>query len=132
MRPTTGGKLIRIPKIWWARHIRGVETESLSEETMEYLSCHLQMGSLVLFGKSFSRTCGKTLVSNGRETTFWCSKVNLNGLECLWRLRKLKVLKLRDMDHIQDIKLVCLMLLEENPDLRIEGVDYEDTKILEA
>lgn len=60
-----------------------------------------------------------------------CSKVNLNGLECLWRLRKLKVLKLRDMDHIQDIKLVCLMLLEENPDLRIEGVDYEDTKILE-
>ena len=62
----------------------------------------------------------------------WCSKVNLNGLECLWRLRKLKVLKLRDMDHIQDIKLVCLMLLEENPDLRIEGVDYEDAKILEA
>ena len=62
----------------------------------------------------------------------WFSKVNLNGLECLWRLRKLKVLKLRDMDHIQDIKLVCLMLLEENPDLRIEGVDYEDTKILEA
>ena len=40
-----------------------------------------------------------------------------NGLECLWRLRKLKTLILRDMDHVRDIKLICLMLLDIFPDL---------------
>jgi hypothetical protein len=40
-----------------------------------------------------------------------------NGLECLWRLRKLKTLILKDMDHIKDLKLICLMLLDIFPDL---------------
>ena len=40
-----------------------------------------------------------------------------NGLECLWRLRKLKKLILRDMEHVQDLKLLCLMLLDIFPDL---------------
>jgi len=61
-----------------------------------------------------------------------CKMVNLTGLEVLWRLRKLKVLKLKDMDHIPDLGLLCLMLLEENPHLQIVGVDYEDTKLLEG
>jgi len=61
-----------------------------------------------------------------------CKKVSLTGLEVVWRLRKLKVLKLKDMDHIADLRLVCLMLLDEFPHLRIVGVDYEDTKLLEG
>jgi len=61
-----------------------------------------------------------------------CRRVNLGGLEAIWRLRKLKVLKLKDMDHIADLRLLCLMLLEEFPQLRIVGVDYEDTKLLEG
>jgi len=53
-----------------------------------------------------------------------CQKLNWNGLECLWRLRKLKVLVLKDMEHIKDLDLLCLMLLEQLPDLEIRGVDY--------
>jgi len=53
-----------------------------------------------------------------------CKKLNWNGLECLWRLRKLKVLVLQDMEHIKDLDLLCLMLLEILPDLQIRGVDY--------
>ena len=53
-----------------------------------------------------------------------CQKLNWNGLQCLWRLRKLKVLVLKDMEHIKDLDLLCLMLLEQLPDLEIRGVDY--------
>lgn len=61
-----------------------------------------------------------------------CKMVKLSGLESIWRLRKLKVLKLRHMDHIDStsLNLLCLMLMEELPDLQIVGVDYEDTKVL--
>ena len=53
-----------------------------------------------------------------------CKALNWNGLECLWRLRKLKVLVLQDMEHIKDLNLLCLMLLDILPDLQIRGVDY--------
>ena len=53
-----------------------------------------------------------------------CKALNWNGLECVWRLRKLKVLVLQDMEHIKDLDLLCLMLLEILPDLQIKGVDY--------
>lgn len=53
-----------------------------------------------------------------------CTSLNWNGLECVWRLRKLKVLVLQDMDHIKDLDLLCLMLLEILPELQIRGVDY--------
>lgn len=61
-----------------------------------------------------------------------CKAVHHNGLEAIWRLRKLKTLVLRDMEHIDDLKLICLMLLEVLPDLEIRGVDYIDTKLLEG
>ena len=53
-----------------------------------------------------------------------CKALNWNGLECVSRLRKLKVLVLHDMEHIKDIDLLCLMLLDILPDLQIQGVDY--------
>ena len=56
-----------------------------------------------------------------------CKKLNWNGLECLWRLRKLKVLVLQDMEHIKDLDLLCLMLLDILPDLQIRGVDYMES-----
>jgi len=61
-----------------------------------------------------------------------CKLINISGLESLWRLRKLKVLTLKDMDHIPDLNLLCLMLVEEFPDLEIRGVDYENPKLLEG
>lgn len=61
-----------------------------------------------------------------------CRGLSMHNLECLWRLRKLKVLTLRDLDHIKDLKLLCLMLLEELPDLEIRGVDYADPQLLEG
>ena len=50
------------------------------------------------------------------DVNFWLHLLR-NGLECLWRLRKLKKLILKDMGHVRDIKLICLMLLDIFPDL---------------
>ena len=62
-----------------------------------------------------------------------CKALNWNGLECVWRLRRLKVLVLQDMEHIKDLDLLCLMLLEILPDLQIKGVDYmANAKVLLA
>jgi len=59
-----------------------------------------------------------------------CPDIDWNGLECLWRLKKLKTLVLYDMDHVKDLPLLCLMLLDIFPGLEIRGVDYIDTKLL--
>eukprot|EP00094_Tigriopus_californicus_P000489 TCALIF_00476-PA protein Name:"Similar to Atp5sl ATP synthase subunit s-like protein (Rattus norvegicus)" AED:0.12 eAED:0.13 QI:0/0/0/1/0/0/2/0/333 len=61
-----------------------------------------------------------------------CGGINLSGLECLWRLRKLKTLVLYDMDHVEHLGLLCLYLLELYPDLDIRGVEYIDVKLLEG
>nr|ACO15574.1 ATP synthase subunit s-like protein [Caligus clemensi] len=61
-----------------------------------------------------------------------CYRLDWNGIEPLARLRNLKVLVLHDLDHIEDLKLLCLLLLEVNPSLEIRGVDYIDTELLKA
>lgn len=61
-----------------------------------------------------------------------CRNVNWNALEPIWRLSNLQTLVLRDMNHIRDLKLICLMLLDVFPNLEIRGVDYIDTKLLEG
>jgi len=61
-----------------------------------------------------------------------CRGINWNGLECIWRLRNLKTLVIKDMDHVQDLTLICLMLLEVLPNLKIEGADYMDPTLLEG
>merc|ERR1711915_861523 len=35
-------------------------------------------------------------------------------------------------DHIQDLSLICLLLLDVLPNLKIEGVDYLDLELLEG
>jgi len=61
-----------------------------------------------------------------------CTKVNWNGFECLWRCSNLKVLVIKDMDHIQDLPLLCLMLLDILPNLKIQGAEYIDNTLLEG
>ena len=61
-----------------------------------------------------------------------CRAINWNGLECIWRLRNLKTLVIRDMEHVQDLQLICLMLLDCLPNLKIEGADYLDMELLEG
>jgi len=51
-------------------------------------------------------------------------KLDWNGLEVLWRLRNLKTLVLKDMGHVKDLNLICLLLLDVNPKLKIIGADY--------
>ncbi len=58
--------------------------------------------------------------------------MNWSGLECLWRLRRLKTLVLYDLEHVQDLKLLCVLLLEVFPHLDIRGVDYIDVDLLTA
>jgi len=61
-----------------------------------------------------------------------CRGLNWNGLEVLWRFRNLKTLVLKDMDHVEDLNLLCLLLLDVNPELRILGAEYLDLKLLEG
>jgi len=61
-----------------------------------------------------------------------CRSVNSNALEVLWRFRNLKTLVLKDMDHVDDLNLICLLLLDVFPKLRIVGAEYLDTKLLEG
>lgn len=61
-----------------------------------------------------------------------CAGVNWNGLEVLWRCSKLKVLVIKDMEHIQDLSLLCLMLLDVIPGLKIQGAEYLDLSLLEG
>jgi len=61
-----------------------------------------------------------------------CRKVNWNGLEVLWRCSNLKVLVIKDMDHVQDLTLICLLLLDVLPNLKIQGADYMDVSLLEG
>ena len=35
-------------------------------------------------------------------------------------------------DHIKDIKMICLMLLDILPNLEIRGVDYNDISLLKG
>merc|ERR1712226_358419 len=44
----------------------------------------------------------------------------------------LKVLVIKDMDHIQDLPLICLMLLDVIPGLKIMGAEYMDISLLEG
>ena len=61
-----------------------------------------------------------------------CRAINWNGMECIWRLRNLKTLVIKDMQHVQDLQLICLMLLDCLPNLKIEGADYLDMELLEG
>merc|ERR550519_572290 len=61
-----------------------------------------------------------------------CANIDWNALEVLWRCSKLKVLVIKDMDHVKDLALICLMLLDVIPGLTIKGADYMDTSLLEG
>jgi len=61
-----------------------------------------------------------------------CRKMNWNSIEVLWRFKNLKTLVLKDMDHVEDLSLVCLMLLDALPKLKIIGAEYMDLKLLEG
>jgi len=61
-----------------------------------------------------------------------CTKVNWNAMEVIWRCSNLKTLVIKDMDHVQDLTLICLMLLEVLPNLNIQGADYMETSLLEG
>jgi hypothetical protein len=59
-------------------------------------------------------------------------QMNWNSLEVLWRFKNLKTLVLKDMDHVEDLSLICLMLLDILPKLKIIGAEYLDLKLLEG
>lgn len=42
------------------------------------------------------------------------------------------MLVIKDMDHVQDLALICLLLLDVIPGLKIQGAEYMDTKLLEG
>lgn len=60
-----------------------------------------------------------------------CRALNWNGLEVLWRFKNLKTLVLKDMEHVEDLTMICLLLLDVFPDLKIIGAEYLDLKQLE-
>ncbi len=58
--------------------------------------------------------------------------LNGAGLECIWRLSNLKTLVVKDMDHVEDLALICLLLLGVLPNLKIEGAEYMDLELLKG
>lgn len=61
-----------------------------------------------------------------------CHKLNWNGLEIIWRFKNLKTLVLKDMNHVENLPLICLLLLDVLPKLKIVGAEYMDLKLLEG
>merc|ERR1719348_2063344 len=61
-----------------------------------------------------------------------CRGVDWNGLELVWRLANLKTLIIKDMEHIRDLSLICLLILDVLPKLKIEGADYLELELLEG
>ncbi|XP_039289037.1 distal membrane-arm assembly complex protein 2-like [Nilaparvata lugens] len=53
-----------------------------------------------------------------------CRKVTYRGLTCLYRMEKLKVLKVENIADSLEFQLSCLELEEAIPELKIEGVNY--------
>lgn len=76
------------------------------------------------------RVCGEFQDSLEHLDISGCRALNWNAIESLWRFRKLRTLVLHDMDHIKDLRLLCLMLLDVFPDLNIKGVDYANPDLL--
>ncbi|KAL7636337.1 UNVERIFIED_CONTAM: hypothetical protein RMT77_013096 [Armadillidium vulgare] len=51
-----------------------------------------------------------------------CPKITGKGLEVIAKFKKLKLLKLHGLEHIENAKLICLLIEECLPGIKIEGV----------
>ena len=60
-----------------------------------------------------------------------CENVTEKGIASLSRLQKLKNLHLGGHLRAQNLELVCVMLEELLPELRIQGVSYCDQSLLD-
>jgi hypothetical protein len=60
-----------------------------------------------------------------------CQNVTEKGIASLSRLRKLKNLHIGGHPRAQNLELVCVMLEELLPELRIQGVVYCDQSLLD-
>lgn len=60
-----------------------------------------------------------------------CTQVTDRGVAALARLRCLQTLNLEGLDSIRDIKLLCLLLEDELPEIKILGIDYMNPQALE-
>lgn len=64
-----------------------------------------------------------------------CTSVTENGIGALSKLHKLKTLRLSGLPRANNLPLVCLLLEDILPDLRVQGVEYisnpADLKTLE-
>ncbi|XP_013789160.2 ATP synthase subunit s-like protein isoform X2 [Limulus polyphemus] len=59
-----------------------------------------------------------------------CQQVTERGICTLHKLKNLKKLNLTGVSGVKNLELVCLLLEDVLPELRIEGVNYMDTSIL--
>ncbi|RZF40065.1 hypothetical protein LSTR_LSTR002468 [Laodelphax striatellus] len=53
-----------------------------------------------------------------------CKRITYRGLTCLYKMEKLKTLKVENIADSIEFQLACLELEEANPGLKIEGVEY--------
>jgi len=80
----------------------------------------------------FDRISGEYMTTLEYLDISGCTKLDWNALEVIWRFSNLKTLVMKDMEHVKDINMICLMLLDVNPNLKIIGVDYIDKTLLEG
>lgn len=53
-----------------------------------------------------------------------CTKVTQRGIGALARLRQLRTLNLTGLEGVKDVNLLCLLLRDELPHLKISGISY--------
>ncbi|XP_045115871.1 distal membrane-arm assembly complex protein 2-like isoform X1 [Portunus trituberculatus] len=60
-----------------------------------------------------------------------CTKVTERGIGALARLRQLRTLNITGLDGVKDIRLLCLLLKDDLPQLKISGINYFNPETLE-
>lgn len=80
----------------------------------------------------FDRITGEYMTSLEYLDISGCTNLDWNALEVIWRFSNLKTLVMKDMEHVENLTMICLMLMDVNPNLKIVGVDYIDKTLLEG
>ncbi|XP_063881278.1 uncharacterized protein LOC135111662 isoform X1 [Scylla paramamosain] len=60
-----------------------------------------------------------------------CTKVTERGIGALVRLRQLCTLNLAGLEGVKDVRLLCLLLRDDLPQLKISGISYLNPQTLE-
>lgn len=77
------------------------------------------------------RICGQYASTLKHLDISNCTKITHRGIAALARLGELRSLHINGLENIRDIQLLCLLLEDILPEIKIVGIDYMDTSSLQ-